>query len=382
MKEINLFLKKHIFHYSNAKGRFFRVCLPNGFGRQIRKQGFISEELAIEWAKPHYFQRLRSEGIVGGIVAESTFEEAANLWLTNKRVAGLSSQSLMVYESELRIRLVPYFGHLKLKTIGRVQILNYIQKQRENDLGSKLLNFSVSVFKSVIKEADANDFAINPDIFKIKTPQVISTLPRFWDKQQLDYFLNRVKDFPQYKLWKFAAYTGLRAGEIAGLKWDCVFLQRSFGDHTGIIDVRRSIEQKTHKLKETTKTKERRLVPILPESRVVLESFEKNGEFVFGGPTPIITHHFARDLQKACDLTNCPKIPFHGLRHTFCSLLESSGLPRRVVAEIMGHKDLNTTSRYSHVSSQVMGNEVSKWLANQQKTSNLRVVESIFTNEK
>ncbi|MFN3453707.1 MAG: tyrosine-type recombinase/integrase [Pseudobdellovibrio sp.] len=83
-----------------------------------------------------------------------------------------------------------------------------------------------------------------------------------------------------------------------------------------------------------------------------------------------LTHslHFNRHPQTAQKkLPQLPFIKFHGLRHSFCSYLDSTGMSRRIVSEIMGHRDLNTTNRYSHVNNKMLGYEVSRWLNSQSK---------------
>ncbi len=51
-------------------------------------------------------------------------------------------------------------------------------------------------------------------------------------------------------------------------------------------------------------------------------------------------------------------------------------MSRRIVSEIMSHRDLNTTNRYSHVNDQTLGIEVAHWneIRSQQKTNNLELV--------
>lgn len=133
------------------------------------------------------------------------------------------------------------------------------------------------------------------------------------------------------------------------------------------IEVRRTYDQKTLLVKDTTKNGDKRIVPLLPEAKEILHKLDSNrsGEFVFGDG---ISPHFNRQFQTA--LKKVPQIPmisFHGLRHSFCSHLDSTGMPRRIVSEIIGHRDLNTTNRYSHVNNQMLGTEMSLWLEKQSK---------------
>lgn len=134
-------------------------------------------------------------------------------------------------------------------------------------------------------------------------------------------------------------------------------------------------------MQETTKNHEHRIVPIFPETKEILERRYKCriGEFVFGSEEPLESSHFNRQLQAALRSlrdSRLPIITFHGLRHSFCSSLDATGMSRRVVAEIMGHRDLNTTNLYSHVNNRMLGDEVQRWIQsqNQQKTNKLEVV--------
>ena len=94
--------------------------------------------------------------------------------------------------------------------------------------------------------------------------------------------------------------TGLRAGEVAGLTWDSVYMENSMGKYQGVIEVKRIWNQKTRSIQEFTKTKEKRVIPILPSAREVLEELRLNrsGNFVFGGSDPLDSSHFNRKLQQ------------------------------------------------------------------------------------
>ncbi len=123
------------------------------------------------------------------------------------------------------------------------------------------------------------------------------------------------------------------------------------------------------------------MIPISSELRALIIAMKSkaSGEFVFGGDQPLEPAHFGRSLLQ--DLNKVPtlkKINFHGLRHTFCTHLDSTGLPRRIVAEIMGHRDLSTTDRYSHVSNPIMGMEFGQWLENQSKQHLSNILEVVI----
>jgi len=125
--------------------------------------------------------------------------------------------------------------------------------------------------------------------------------------------------------------TGMRLGEILNLKWKDVSLKEDY------ILVRDS------------KNYESRTISIHPTLGETFHHLKKRSEseFVFEGRKTI-----KRAWQKALRLSGIAHCRFHDLRHTFASNLAMNGVDIVTVAELMGHKDLSMTKRYSHPSPQ------------------------------
>lgn len=370
MAKIEKEVQKFIKNYKNAKGDFFKVIIPDGCGGQIRKQGFLTLRDATDFAAKKYFQVLSSNK---GIVSQNStllFEQYGDEWFAHKLRNGLEPSSAERYETILRKYLKPFFGHIKMKDLEKHHLRSYIKELQSEGIASSAINYSTTVFKSIMKQAEIEDIVAPSGIRSVPSPKHKSKDPRFWDYKQMGFFLNAAKGNKHYDLWKFTLYTGLRAGEVAALQWDAVHLDKKFNNgFEGYIEVRRTYDQKTLQVKETTKNGDKRIIPLLPEAREVLERLRGSvGKFVFGnGANPMDSSHFNRQLQTALKKIQIPMISFHGLRHSFCSYLDSTGMPRRIVSEIIGHRDLNTTNRYSHVSNQMIGTETSLWLEKQSK---------------
>lgn len=368
MNKIEKEVQRYIKSYTNAKGSFFKVIISDGYGSQVRKQGFLSKTDATNFAVTVHMRTLSQVKGIRTFNTAITFKEYAEGWLENKKRNGLKEGSAMRYQDDLKYRLNPFFGGLRLNEIEKSHLRNFIFISQSNKIRSASLAQAITVFKSIIKQAEVDDVIIPKGITSIPTPRHIKADPKFWDISEINYFLNATKNSPFHLLWKFALYTGMRAGEIAGLKWDCVHSNRSFGGYEGAIEIKRMYNQKTRQLEETTKNGDRRVIPILPEVKEILASLESSDGFVFGGSTMYDSSHFNRQLQVTLKkLSQIPLIKFHGLRHSFCSYLDSTGMSRRIVSEIMGHRDLNTTNRYSHVNNKMLGYEMTRWLESQSK---------------
>jgi len=379
MAKINTEVLKFIKSYKCDKGEFWKVVVPDGRGGQIRKQGFLTKSDATNFAAAEYLKTLANTRGVTTIASSLLFRDYCQSWLKDKSYNGLAESTVMRYDEELRSRLIPYFGPFKMKELEKNHLRSFIRHMQEKALSSSMIYRAVATFKSIIRKAEIDDVIVYKGITTIETPKKNTYKAKFWDQQQVNFFLNATRENRHHDIWKFALFSGLRAGEIAGLKFDCVHFDKSIGSYQGAIEVKRIYNQKTRKIEETTKNGESRLVPILPEVREILlkQRQTTTSDFVFGGNNYLESSHFNRQLQSALKkLPQLPRIPFHGLRHSFCSYLDSTGMHRRIVSQIMGHKDLNTTNLYSHVNDQMLGLEMSRWLQNQnqQKTNNLQVL--------
>ena len=128
-----------------------------------------------------------------------------------------------------------------------------------------------------------------------------------------------------------ALNTGMRKGEILNLKWSNVDFKN------GVITV------------EKTKNDEIRKIPMNQKLTQTLEGAKKvsKGDYVFsenGKPYGDVKTGWWTALEKA----GIENFTFHGLRHTFGSRLGMAGVDIKTIAELMGHKDIKMTMRYSH----------------------------------
>jgi len=141
-----------------------------------------------------------------------------------------------------------------------------------------------------------------------------------------------------------AIHTGMRRGEILSLQWEMN------------IDLKHG-----YVLLDRTKNGERREIPIDETLRGVLQGLARRLDipYVFydqatGKPFKDIKRSFNTALRRA----GIRDFHFHDLRHTFASHLVMSGIDLTTVSRLLGHKSLNMTLRYSHLSPGHLNNAV------------------------
>jgi integrase len=124
-----------------------------------------------------------------------------------------------------------------------------------------------------------------------------------------------------------AINTGMRLGEVLNLKWDDI------NPKEGYLLVR---DSKNH---------ESRTISLNPTLKAVLPNLPKHtqSEYVFNARKTI-----KRACTNALKKSGIPHCRFHDLRHTFATGLVMEGTDIVNIQELMGHKDIRMTKRYSH----------------------------------
>jgi integrase len=162
-------------------------------------------------------------------------------------------------------------------------------------------------------------------------------------------------------LFYLAVTTGMRRGELLGLKWEDVNLDR------GTIQVRRSVSvvrgglifvpPKSAKGKRNIALTSR-VVKVLKEHQVVQDKERLRADWQENGlifptivGTPMYPHRLVqRYFKKLLRKADLPNVRFHDLRHTCATLLLTKGVHPKIVQEMLGHSSIIITlDTYSHV---------------------------------
>jgi integrase len=183
-----------------------------------------------------------------------------------------------------------------------------------------------------------------------------------WDATELCSFLNFAQDDDLYPAWHLDANTGLRRGELVGLRWSDLDLDAAQ------LSVRRALVSVNYEIEfEEPKTARAPRTVALDASTVkVLKEHRKNqleqrlaagtdysvNDLVFfqadGSPIhpQVASDRFARIVERA----GLPRISLKGLRHTHATLALKAGVPVKVVSERLGHASTSfTMDTYAHV---------------------------------
>ena len=132
----------------------------------------------------------------------------------------------------------------------------------------------------------------------------------------------------------------MRRGEILGLKWDYIRLD----NHLIILPV--------------TKNNTVRVLPINDTLHRILADMPEKSGYVFGNGNGGHIENSKHSFTSACRRAGITDFRLHDLRHTYASHLAMRGVHIRALQELLGHKTLAMTQRYSHLASEQLQNAV------------------------
>ncbi|MCZ2111877.1 MAG: site-specific integrase [Dehalococcoidia bacterium] len=181
-----------------------------------------------------------------------------------------------------------------------------------------------------------------------------------WDVKQLRTFLDSVRDHRLHPAFHLASHTGMRRGEVLGLRWCDIDLgAKRLSVRQALVSIAYEVE-----ISDVKTGTGRRTIDLDPTTIDVLKAWrmeraeEKGGidprddELVFVKPDGSWIHPqtFSQVLDRKVAKLDVPTISLHDLRHTHATLLLKAGVPVKVVSERLGHANVAfTMAIYQHV---------------------------------
>ena len=279
-----------------------------------------------------------------------TVGELCDYWL---RTRAARKRSPRDDRSIIECHLRPSFGGLAVIQLN-VADLDRFQAERGH-LSPKTVNNHLTLLISMLHLAvELGWLRQVPKIRKPRVSQLDEDYRYLRSADEIARFLqaSREEDEPVHVLYATTVYTGLRAGEVAGLQWADVDFDRR------LMSVRRSYHG-------PTKGGRTRYVPILDPLLPILRAWRLRhpGTFVFTnrdgrmlGPSGRM---FQEVLHRVLDRADFESpiirgkrrwcITFHGLRHTFASHWVMNGGDLFRLQKILGHRSVEMTLRYAHL---------------------------------
>jgi integrase len=337
--------------------RYREMILVNG--KAIKSPFFLRKSDAKSWKANQIAirERIKLHGEdAHKLNTKITLLDYGNSWLEKRVKVKNTLRTYKNYKSTLEHHFFPNLGSKLLKDISTEDLNNLCMKLKKKGNNNKGIDNILGVLRALLKDAMLENLIVNSPFSKFKNLSKEQKDYKFWSKPQMQRFLTVNQEEELYSFYFCALYTGMRLGELAGLCWDRVDL------NSNVICVSRTRDR--YELKETTKNKLIRYVPIHPRVKEVLQASMVNKSherFVFAHENgePIRVHHVYRYFSQAQERANIErKIRFHDLRHTFASHFMMNGGSIFDLQKVLGHTDIKMTQRYAHHSPEHLQNSL------------------------
>ena len=286
-----------------------------------------------------------------------------DVWFENCTKIKVQPSSHQTYRGYIDHHIKPYIGDIRLNKLasldlqklykrllgsGRVERLE--SEKQSKGLSPKTVRNINQVISSALTFAKEQKLIISNPTDGCALPKLEHREMQTLTAEQLTAFLREAKESGVYEMYYIELATGLRRGELLGLKWDDVDLEQ------GIIHIRRQVARIIGEIVEAPlKTKNSyRTVSIEVDAVGILmqQKAKSHGQYVFPSPTggPISPDSVLHMLHRVLDRAGLPRIRFHDLRHTFSTLAFQNGVDVKTVSGMLGHYSAGfTLDTYAHV---------------------------------
>jgi integrase len=261
--------------------------------------------------------------------------------------------------------LFPYLGDVKLVDLKPGQIQRVYNKLIKDGRSPRTVELTHAVLRRFLNDAVKLGILGRNPTAATNPPKPEPKEMKIYDETQVQQFIIAVSEIQPWNLAFFhlAITTGLRLGELLGVKWQDLNWEKS------TIRIQRQLRRipyeglkfqvpKTKHSKRTIKLGENTLELLRQQQQTFFTKMNVTGDawnnfdliFFDDDGTPIPPRRMQKSFKEVIAKANLPKIRFHDLRHTAASLMLNQGIPVLVVSKRLGHaKPSITLDIYGHL---------------------------------
>lgn len=304
------------------------------------------------------------------MVKEKTINQITEEWKEEKKKY-VKKSTYAAYQLLIQNHIKPYFGDLY--EVNEEKVQQFVFDKLDAGLSEKTIRDIIIVLKMILKFGIKNGY--------LEYVQIDAKFPSKQEKKDLDVlskadqkkFMEHLRNNFTFKnLGIFICLsTGMRIGEICGLRWCDVDTVE------GVIKVRHTLQRiyiiegetrHTELLLDTPKTANSvRDIPMSSELLKMLKSFNKvvneNYYVISNDIKPIEPRTYRNYYKKLCKQLDIPELKFHGLRHSFATRCIESKADYKTVSVLLGHSNISTTlNLYVHPNKEQKKKTIDKML--------------------
>lgn len=208
----------HKYQLQNGQNRYYIMIETkdsSGKRKQKKKSGFKTKNDA---------QKALIEAqneINKGIYVEPSkmpYTEFLKTWFRTKK-KGLGIQTVEVYQMHLDRYIIPFLGNIQLSKLSTIDIDNFINDMLEKGLAPSTIKKSVNIIKNSLEHAIDLELIRKNVAKKATLSKEKKHEMNVWNEDEVNQFLKTAKGHRFYSFFYLALMTGMRKGELLGLRW-------------------------------------------------------------------------------------------------------------------------------------------------------------------
>ncbi len=339
------------------KNKSWRAMISVGGTRQSKC--FLMKKDAQDWLHEIQSQVNRGWDYRSG---KTTLAEYLPQWLENHQVS-LRPKTADQYRRTVEKYIVPNLGKILLKDLRLVRVEKFYSDLLKQGVGVRTINITHRILHCALEKAMRYGFIVSNPCHRAELPHAQQREMCVLDERQISLFLDAAMTSPHYALYRLAITTGMRQGELLGLKWtdlqwhnSSLLVQRQVQDIRGKGVIYQ--EPKTRAGKRTVMIGEDTLHILRQhweqqqtQKQLSRNPWQENGlMFPSKVGTPMDPSNLRLDFAEVLERAGLPHIRFHDLRHTSASLMLNHNIPVIVASKRLGHsKPSITLDIYGHL---------------------------------
>ena len=224
-------------------------------------------------------------------------------------------------------------SEITTKDIEQFKLARSNEKVAKRTISNATVNRELDTLSGIFNKAVAWGRLKASPMKSVKSLKVPQGRLRFLEKEEIATLLSNCTGNLK-AIVTLGLFTGMRRGEIFGLKWYDIDFKRNI---ITLLD---------------TKNGDKREVPMNELVKTTLIGVRKHPkcEYIFCDEQGNPVHDIRKSYSTALEKSGITNFRFHDLRHTFGSHLAMAGIDTNTARELLGHKDIAMTLRYSHLS--------------------------------
>ncbi len=270
-------------------------------------------------------------------------------WLNDSVRGSVKPVTFESYARLVRVHVAPALGRVKLNKLSPAHLQGFYRSKLDAGLSPRTVQYLHVVLHRALKQALRWGLVARNAAVAVDPPKVHRKEVRTLSTGEVKKLLDAARDDRLEALYMLALTTGMRQGEMLGLRWEDVDLESG---SLRVQGTKTAGSRRAVKLSQRAKEALRRhLERQLREIDQAGSLWRENGlVFATQSGTHLDRHNLLRQFRRLLKKAGLPDIPFHNLRHTCATILFGRNTHPKLVQALLGHASAKITlDTYSHV---------------------------------